>query len=139
MMVGMSASMIGRLGQALSGYVRRIAGRPSEAEQALRHQGAIRLSNRLLRETKQKAHYEQTSSGVGGAFFSGNAATYDQIASFSTLWLDGWWKRKILSKIPKTSNRIIEQASGTGILTCKIAQVSFPSAALLAWNSMRNM
>ena len=45
-------------------------------------------------------------------FFSGNGATYDQIASFSTLGLDGWWKRKILNKIPKTSNRIIEQASG---------------------------
>jgi demethylmenaquinone methyltransferase / 2-methoxy-6-polyprenyl-1,4-benzoquinol methylase len=110
--------------------VRRIAGRPSEAEQALRHQGAIRLLNRLLRETKQKAHHEQTSSGVGGAFFSGNAATYDQIASFSTLWLDGWWKRKILSKIPKTSNRIIELASGTGILTCKIAQL-FPKCRII--------
>jgi ubiquinone/menaquinone biosynthesis C-methylase UbiE len=45
-------------------------------------------------------------------FFSGNAATYDQIAKFSTLGLDGFWKRKILSKIPKTSSRIIEQASG---------------------------
>ena len=55
-------------------------------------------------------------------FFSGNAATYDQIARFSTLGLDGFWKRKILNKIPKTSNRIIEQASGTGILTCKIAR-----------------
>ena len=55
-------------------------------------------------------------------FFSGNAATYDQIARFSTFGLDGFWKRKILNKIPKTSNRIIEQASGTGILTCKIAR-----------------
>ena len=55
-------------------------------------------------------------------FFSGNAATYDQIAKFSTLGLDGFWKRKILSKIPKTSSRIIEQASGTGILTCEIAR-----------------
>ena len=55
-------------------------------------------------------------------FFSGNAATYDQIARYSTLGLDGFWKRKILNKIPKTSNRLIEQASGTGILTCKIAR-----------------
>jgi len=62
-------------------------------------------------------------------FFSGNAATYDQIASFSTLGLDGCWKRKILNKIPKTSNRIIEQASGTGILTCKIAQL-FPKCRI---------
>ena len=63
-------------------------------------------------------------------FFSGNGATYDQIASFSTWWLDGWWKRKILSKIPKTSNRIIKQASGTGILTCKIAQL-FPKCRII--------
>ena len=56
-------------------------------------------------------------------FFSGNGATYDRIASFSTLGLDGWWKRKVLDKIPKTSNRIIEQASGTGILTFKIARL----------------
>jgi len=62
-------------------------------------------------------------------FFSGNAATYDQIASFSTWGLDGCWKRKILNKIPKTSNRIIEQASGTGILTCKIAQL-FPKCRI---------
>ena len=55
-------------------------------------------------------------------FFSGNAATYDQIARYSTLGLDGFWKRKILNKIPKTSNQLIEQASGTGILTCKIAR-----------------
>jgi demethylmenaquinone methyltransferase/2-methoxy-6-polyprenyl-1,4-benzoquinol methylase len=63
-------------------------------------------------------------------FFSGNGPTYDQIASFSTLGLDGWWKRKILNKIPKTSNRIIEQASGTGILTCKIAR-RFPQCRVI--------
>jgi demethylmenaquinone methyltransferase/2-methoxy-6-polyprenyl-1,4-benzoquinol methylase len=56
-------------------------------------------------------------------FFSGNSTSYDHIASLSTLGLDSWWKRKILRKIPKTSKRIIEQASGTGILTCKIAQL----------------
>jgi demethylmenaquinone methyltransferase/2-methoxy-6-polyprenyl-1,4-benzoquinol methylase len=63
-------------------------------------------------------------------FFSGNGATYDQIASFSTLGLDGWWKRKVLNKIPKTSNRIIEQASGTGILTFKIARL-FPKSRIV--------
>jgi demethylmenaquinone methyltransferase / 2-methoxy-6-polyprenyl-1,4-benzoquinol methylase len=63
-------------------------------------------------------------------FFSGNGATYDRIASFSTFGLDGWWKRKILNKIPKTSNRIIEQASGTGILTCKIARL-FPKCHII--------
>ena len=63
-------------------------------------------------------------------FFLGNGATYDQIASFSTLGLDGWWKRKVLNKIPKTSNRIIEQASGTGILTFKIARL-FPKCRII--------
>src|ERR1700694_4327058 len=63
-------------------------------------------------------------------FFLGNGATYDQIASFSTFGLDGWWKRKTLNKIPKTSNRIIEQASGTGILTCEIARL-FPKGRVI--------
>ena len=71
-------------------------------------------------------HHEELAE----QFFSGNGATYDQIASFSTLGLDGWWKRKILNKIPKTSNRIIEQASGTGILTCKIARL-FPKCRIV--------
>jgi demethylmenaquinone methyltransferase / 2-methoxy-6-polyprenyl-1,4-benzoquinol methylase len=63
-------------------------------------------------------------------FFSGNAASYDHIARVSTLGLDGWWKRKIIKKIPKTPARIIEQASGTGTLTCKIAQL-FPKCRVI--------
>ena len=71
-------------------------------------------------------------------FFLGNAGSYDHIARVSTLGLDWWWKRKILKKIPKTANRILEQASGTGILTCKIARL-FPKCRLMVWNSMRNI
>jgi ubiE/COQ5 methyltransferase family len=56
-------------------------------------------------------------------FFSGNAWSYDHIARVSTLGLDGWWKRKILKKIPKAADRILEQASRTGILTCKIERL----------------
>ena len=63
-------------------------------------------------------------------FFSGNAWSYDHIARVSTLGLDGWWKRKILRKIPKTADRILEQASGTGILTCKIARL-FPKSRVI--------
>ncbi|CAN0415561.1 unnamed protein product [Phaeothamnion confervicola] len=51
-------------------------------------------------------------------FFSGNGASYDHIARVSTLGLDGWWKRKILGKIPKAPRLILEQDSGTGSLTC---------------------
>ena len=63
-------------------------------------------------------------------FFSGNAWSYDHIARVSTLGLDGWWKRKILKKIPKAADRILEQASGTGILTCKIARL-FPKSRVI--------
>ena len=42
-------------------------------------------------------------------FFLGNAGSYDHIARLSTLGLDGWWKRKILKKIPKTANRILRK------------------------------
>jgi demethylmenaquinone methyltransferase/2-methoxy-6-polyprenyl-1,4-benzoquinol methylase len=63
-------------------------------------------------------------------FFSGNAASYDHIARISTLGLDGWWKRKIIRKIPKTADRILEQASGTGTLTCKIARL-FPKCRVI--------
>jgi hypothetical protein len=60
---------------------------------------------------RQRCSVAKHREELAEQFFSGNAATYDQIASFSTWWLDGWWKRKMLSKIPKTSNRILEQAS----------------------------
>jgi demethylmenaquinone methyltransferase/2-methoxy-6-polyprenyl-1,4-benzoquinol methylase len=63
-------------------------------------------------------------------FFSGNAGSYDHIARVSTLGLDGWWKRKIIKKFPKAPNRILEQASGTGILTCKIARL-FPECRVI--------
>src|SRR5262245_24776318 len=55
-------------------------------------------------------------------FFAHNGASYDRIARVSTLGLDTWWKAKILKKIPRAPKRILEQASGTGILTCKIAR-----------------
>jgi len=64
-------------------------------------------------------------------FFSQNGASYDHIARVSTLGLDGWWKNKILKRIPRTSGRILEQASGTGILTCKIARL-FPNCRIIA-------
>ena len=63
-------------------------------------------------------------------FFGGNAESYDHIARVSTLGLDGWWKRKILKKIPKAPDRILEQACGTGILTCKIARL-FPACRVI--------
>jgi demethylmenaquinone methyltransferase/2-methoxy-6-polyprenyl-1,4-benzoquinol methylase len=72
----------------------------------------------------------QRSEELAEQYFEGNGASYDHIASVSTLGLDGWWKRKILNKIPSASRRILEQASGTGILTCKIAE-RFPNCRVI--------
>ena len=55
-------------------------------------------------------------------YFADNGASYDHIARVSTLGLDAWWKQKILKKLPPAPQRILEQACGTGILTCKIAR-----------------
>ena len=63
-------------------------------------------------------------------FFSGNSETYEHIASFSSLGLDRWWKRKIVNKIPHNPTRILDQACGTGLLTFKIAQ-RFPRCWIL--------
>ena len=61
-------------------------------------------------------------SALAERFFSGNSATYEHIANFSTLGLDRWWKRKILDRIPQHPTQIIDQACGTGLLTFKMAR-----------------
>ena len=63
-------------------------------------------------------------------FFSGNSATYEHIANFSTLGLDRWWKYKILNKIPRNPAQIIDQACGTGLFTFKLAQ-RFPHCRIV--------
>lgn len=60
-------------------------------------------------------------------FFSGTGASYNQIVSLCTFGFDALWKHKIVSKIPKESIRILDQACGTGILTFKIAH-KYPEA-----------
>jgi demethylmenaquinone methyltransferase/2-methoxy-6-polyprenyl-1,4-benzoquinol methylase len=66
-----------------------------------------------------------TGTDLAERFFSSNGTTYDQIANLSTLGLDIWWKKLILSKVPKAPRQILDQACGTGILTFKIAR-KFP-------------
>jgi len=66
-----------------------------------------------------------TETDLAERFFSSNGTTYDQIANLSTVGLDIWWKKIILSKVPKDSRQILDQACGTGILTFKIAR-KFP-------------
>ena len=71
-----------------------------------------------------------SGTALAERFFSGNSATYEQIANFTSLGLDGWWKRKIVNKIPHNPTRILDQACGTGLLTFKIAQ-RFPLCRIL--------
>ncbi|MBF0566055.1 MAG: class I SAM-dependent methyltransferase [Nitrospirae bacterium] len=63
-------------------------------------------------------------------FFTGNGTTYDSIARLSTLGFDARWKKKILSMIPEDSDKIIDQACGTGILTLRIA-MRFPGCRVI--------
>ena len=72
----------------------------------------------------------QSRTALAERFFSGNSATYEHIADFSSLGLDRWWKRKIVNKIPHNPNRILDQACGTGLLTFRIAQ-RFPHCRIL--------
>jgi demethylmenaquinone methyltransferase/2-methoxy-6-polyprenyl-1,4-benzoquinol methylase len=60
-------------------------------------------------------------------FFSGTGASYDAMVHYLTLGIDARWKRQILACIPVGATRILDLASGTGILTFDIAR-RFPSA-----------
>jgi demethylmenaquinone methyltransferase / 2-methoxy-6-polyprenyl-1,4-benzoquinol methylase len=55
-------------------------------------------------------------------FFSGTGSSYDYMVNLATFGFDIWWKKKILDRIPRDPARIIDQASGTGILTFRIAR-----------------
>lgn len=58
-------------------------------------------------------------------FFSGTGFSYDRVVVVCTCGLDKYWKKRIIAKIPANSSRILDQASGTGILTFEIAR-AFP-------------
>ncbi|MGE5840173.1 MAG: class I SAM-dependent methyltransferase, partial [Deltaproteobacteria bacterium] len=60
-------------------------------------------------------------------FFSGTGFSYDLIANLCTFGFDFWWKRKMLRAVPPHPSRILDQASGTGILTLRLAR-RFPHA-----------
>jgi demethylmenaquinone methyltransferase/2-methoxy-6-polyprenyl-1,4-benzoquinol methylase len=55
-------------------------------------------------------------------FFSGTGSSYDLIANLCTFGFDFCWKKKILREIPTNPKRILDQASGTGILTIRLAR-----------------
>ena len=72
----------------------------------------------------------QTGAALAHRLFSGTGSTYDYMVNLTTVGFDIWWKRKILEKIPPLPARIMDQASGTGILTFKIAR-RFPSSRVI--------
>lgn len=55
-------------------------------------------------------------------FFSGTGTSYRLTATFGTLGFDLWWKHRILSAVPPDAARVVDQASGTGILTFGLAR-----------------
>jgi demethylmenaquinone methyltransferase / 2-methoxy-6-polyprenyl-1,4-benzoquinol methylase len=63
-------------------------------------------------------------------FFSGTGLSYDRVVKLWTLGADLWWKHRMLAAIPAGSSRILDQASGTGILTFAIAR-RFPGAQVI--------
>lgn len=63
-------------------------------------------------------------------FFSGTGPSYDLIAHLCTFGFDFWWKEKILREIPWNPKCILDQASGTGILTIKLAR-RFPRSRVI--------
>jgi demethylmenaquinone methyltransferase/2-methoxy-6-polyprenyl-1,4-benzoquinol methylase len=84
----------------------------------------------VLQPTNPQSPLTQRPEELAERFFSGNSASYDHIARLSTLGLDAWWKRKIVKKLPAAPALILEQASGTGLLTCKIAR-RFPNCRIV--------
>ena len=63
-------------------------------------------------------------------FFAGTGPSYDWIVNATTLGADRRWKRAIVDAIPAHAERILDLASGTGILTFAIAE-RFPGARVV--------
>ncbi|MGZ8366648.1 MAG: methyltransferase domain-containing protein [Nitrospira sp.] len=55
-------------------------------------------------------------------FFSGTGPSYDAMVHYATFGIDRRWKRQILAQVPPGARRILDLASGTGILTRALAQ-----------------
>ncbi|MBI2845787.1 MAG: methyltransferase domain-containing protein [Chloroflexi bacterium] len=68
-------------------------------------------------------------------FFSGNAASYEQVVNLFTLGGDCTWKRSILDKLPAQATQVLDLACGTGILTFSLAR-RYPQAEILGVDIM---
>lgn len=63
-------------------------------------------------------------------FFAGTGRSYDRIVAACTLGFDRQWKRTMLRSIPPNPAAVLDQASGTGILTFAIA-TRFPKCRVI--------
>ena len=63
-------------------------------------------------------------------FFEKTGASYEQVVDHSTFWIDRLWKKKIIGKIPPSSQKILDLACGTGLLTFAMAK-KFPHASIV--------
>ena len=67
-------------------------------------------------------------------FFTGTASTYNLIVNVFTYGADRYWKWKIIQKVP-SSEKILDLACGTGILTFKLAK-KYPDSKIVGVDMM---
>lgn len=63
-------------------------------------------------------------------WFSGTGSSYDRVVAWTTLGLDGWWKRRMLATMPPRAARVLDLACGTGIVLERLAR-RYPGAELV--------
>ena len=63
-------------------------------------------------------------------WFTGTGKSYDRVVAWTTLGLDGYWKKKLLAAMPDRAERVLDLACGTGIVLEKLAK-KYPDARLV--------
>jgi demethylmenaquinone methyltransferase/2-methoxy-6-polyprenyl-1,4-benzoquinol methylase len=73
---------------------------------------------------------ENTRAKLVERFFTGTGRSYDRVVRTCTLGLDSYWKRRLLARVPPSSQAILDLACGTGIVTLALAK-RHPQARLV--------
>lgn len=55
-------------------------------------------------------------------YFPGTGRSYDRVVAWTTLGLDGRWKRRMIELVPPEATAVLELACGTGILTAQLLE-----------------
>jgi demethylmenaquinone methyltransferase / 2-methoxy-6-polyprenyl-1,4-benzoquinol methylase len=74
--------------------------------------------------------YPHSGLEIAHRFFAGTAPSYNLTVHLWTLGLDWWWKKRIIDKIPRVAQLILDQGCGTGILTFRMAR-RFPTSRVI--------